>query len=71
MRKMQGWTEERDKEILQEVDRRFRAAVEIAEKTPKPALETLVEDVYASPPWHLVEQREALLAGPRPNEHHG
>jgi 2-oxoisovalerate dehydrogenase E1 component alpha subunit len=71
MRKVHGWTEERDTEILQEVDRRFRAAVEIAERTPKPALDTLVEDVYAAPPWHLVEQREELLAGPRPNEHHG
>ena len=71
MRKTQGFPDEADKEILQDVDRRFRAAVEIAEKTPKPALETLVEDVYASPPWHLVEQREALLAGPRPNDHHG
>jgi pyruvate dehydrogenase E1 component alpha subunit len=69
MRRHHGWTEERDKEIIQDVDRRFRAAVEIAEKTPKPALETLVEDVYASPTWNLVEQREALLAGPRPNEH--
>lgn len=71
MRKVLGWTDDRDREIREEVDRRFRAAVELAEKAPKPALETLVEDVYASPPWHLVEQREALLAGPRPNEHHG
>jgi pyruvate dehydrogenase E1 component alpha subunit len=66
-----GWTEERDKEIIQEVERRFRAAVEIAEKTPKPALETLVQDVYASPPWHLVEQGEALVRGPRPHSEHG
>ncbi|HVW29372.1 MAG TPA: thiamine pyrophosphate-dependent enzyme [Polyangiaceae bacterium] len=71
MRKVLGWTDDRDREIRDDVDRKFRAAVEIAEKAPKPALETLVEDVYASPPWHLVEQREALLAGPRPNEHHG
>jgi pyruvate dehydrogenase E1 component alpha subunit len=69
MRKALGWTDDRDKDIIQDVDRRFRAAVEIAETTPKPALETLVEDVYASPTWNLVEQREALLAGPRPHEH--
>jgi len=69
LRTVHGYTEERDKEIIQDIDRRFRAAVEVAEKTPKPALETLVEDVYATPPWHLVEQREALLEGPRPHEH--
>jgi 2-oxoisovalerate dehydrogenase E1 component alpha subunit len=69
LRKFHGYTEERDKEIIQDIDRRFRAAVEVAEKTPKPALETMVEDVYATPPWHLVVQREALLDGPRPHEH--
>src|SRR5262249_15016011 len=62
-----GWTDERDKEIIQDVERRFRAAVELAEKTPKPPLETLVEDVYEKPPWNLVEQRDALLRGPRPH----
>jgi pyruvate dehydrogenase E1 component alpha subunit len=64
-----GWTDERDKEIIQEVDRRFRAAVEIAEKTPKPGLETLVEDVYKTPPWHLREQQRELAAGPRAKKH--
>jgi 2-oxoisovalerate dehydrogenase E1 component alpha subunit len=26
----------------------------------------MFEDVFATPPWHLVEQREALKKGPRP-----
>jgi 2-oxoisovalerate dehydrogenase E1 component alpha subunit len=29
----------------------------------------MFEDVYAEPPWHLVEQREQLKAGPRPKGH--
>ncbi|MBN2197472.1 MAG: thiamine pyrophosphate-dependent dehydrogenase E1 component subunit alpha [Polyangiaceae bacterium] len=49
-----------------EVDRSFREAVAVAECTPPPGLHTLHEDVYATPPWHLVEQREALLRGSRP-----
>lgn len=63
------WDEERERGVLQDVERRFKAAVEIAEKTPKPSLETMFEDVYASPPWHLQEERDALLAGPRATEH--
>lgn len=31
------------------------------ESLPLPARETLFDDVYATPPWHLVEQREELL----------
>lgn len=52
-----------------ELERRFKEAVDIAERTPKPRLETMFDDVYASPPWHLVEQRSKLLTGPRPPEH--
>jgi len=64
-----AWNEARESEFCDEVDRRFKAAVAIAEQTPPPALETMFEDVYAEPPWHLVEQRAALLAGPRAKGH--
>jgi 2-oxoisovalerate dehydrogenase E1 component alpha subunit len=64
-----GWTEARDQEIEAELDAEVRAAVTAAEATAPPALESMFEDVYADPPWHLVEQRRALLAGPRPRKH--
>ncbi|MFO0571528.1 MAG: thiamine pyrophosphate-dependent dehydrogenase E1 component subunit alpha [Polyangiaceae bacterium] len=54
-----------------EVDARLKEAVDVAEKTHTPALETLFDDVYASLPWHLEEQKAELLAGPRaPAPHH-
>jgi len=64
-----AWDEARERSVVGDLESRFKAAVEVAEKTPKPPLETLFDDVYASPPWHLVEEREALVAGPRPPEH--
>jgi pyruvate dehydrogenase E1 component alpha subunit len=64
-----GWSDARDKEIEVEIDAELRAAVAVAEKTPPPSLESMFEDVFATPPWHLVEQREALLRGPRAKLH--
>jgi 2-oxoisovalerate dehydrogenase E1 component alpha subunit len=63
------WDDEREKAALADIERRFKAAVELAEKAPKPALETMFEDVYQKPPWHLVEERAALVAGPRAPDH--
>jgi 2-oxoisovalerate dehydrogenase E1 component alpha subunit len=31
----------------------------------------MFDDVYERPPWHLVEQRNELLAGPRAPGAHG
>ncbi|MBM4362974.1 MAG: thiamine pyrophosphate-dependent dehydrogenase E1 component subunit alpha [Deltaproteobacteria bacterium] len=64
-----AWSEADERAALADVDRRLREAVEIAERTPKPPLESLFDDVYAKRPWHLEEQRAALLAGPRAPEH--
>jgi 2-oxoisovalerate dehydrogenase E1 component alpha subunit len=55
----------------------FRAAVEVdlkkaieqAENFDRPSLASMFDDVFASLPWHLVEQRDALLAGPRAAAH--
>lgn len=66
-----GWTEARDKEIEAEVDAEIRAAVAVAEKTELPSIESMFEDVFAEPPWHLVEQREQLRRGPRAKGHGG
>lgn len=64
------WSDEREQALAQETERRFRDAVAQAERTPPPPLESIFDDVYARPPWHLVEQREELLSGPRaPSAH--
>ncbi len=63
------WDQEQDEQLRVSIDRRFRAAVEKAEKAPPPALSTLVEDVYKTPPWNLAEQCAQLLAGPRAPRH--
>lgn len=59
------WSPEQDQQLKTQVADDFKAAVQAAEGTPPPALETLFDDVYESLPWHLVEQRAQLLAGPR------
>jgi TPP-dependent pyruvate/acetoin dehydrogenase alpha subunit len=46
----------------------LRSAVAVAESTPKPALETMFEDVYERMSWNLEEQREELLALRRAGE---
>jgi pyruvate dehydrogenase E1 component alpha subunit len=64
-----GWTEAQDKEIEAEVDAELKAAIQVAEKTPAPSLESLFSEVYAELPWHLREQQAELLAGPRAKGH--
>lgn len=51
--------------LTAEIDRQFREAVAAAENTHPPELTSMFDDVYAKPPWHLVEQRAELLSGPR------
>jgi 2-oxoisovalerate dehydrogenase E1 component alpha subunit len=64
------WDAARQSALIEEIDARFRDAVTIAERTPVPPLESMFDDVYATPPWHLAEQRQQLLAGPRaPSSH--
>lgn len=64
------WDAARQSALIEEIDARFRDAVTIAERTPAPPLESMFDDVYATTPWHLAEQRQQLLAGPRaPSAH--
>lgn len=64
------WDAARQSALIEEIDARFRDAVSIAERTPAPPLESMFDDVYATTPWHLAEQRQQLLAGPRaPSSH--
>lgn len=64
-----AWSEGDEQAFLADVERKFKEAVTIAERTPKPPLGTMFEDVYRTPPWHLEEQREQVLSGPRAPEH--
>jgi pyruvate dehydrogenase E1 component alpha subunit len=64
------WDQQKEEALRAEIDQSFKQAVEVAENTPPPALETMFEDVYAKPSWNLEEQRQELLAGPRaPSPH--
>ena len=64
------WDARQEEELNADVDRRFREAVAVAERTPPPPLESMFEDVYEQQPWHLAEQRAELLTGPRPRTSH-
>ena len=64
-----AWSAEREETLRADVDRRIRKAVEMAEGAPAPALDTLFSEVYAERPWHLVEQEEELVSGPRAPSH--
>jgi pyruvate dehydrogenase E1 component alpha subunit len=64
------WDDRKELALIADIDQRFRAAVAISEKTPPPSLESMFEDVYEKPPWHLQEERAELLRGVRaPSPH--
>jgi pyruvate dehydrogenase E1 component alpha subunit len=64
-----AWDDAGERAFLESLDVRFKEAVAAAERTPKPPIESMFDDVYAQRPWHLEEQRKQLLAGPRPKDH--
>jgi pyruvate dehydrogenase E1 component alpha subunit len=64
------WDDRKEQALIADIDQRFRATVAVSEKTPPPSLESMFEDVYEKPPWHLQEERAELLRGPRaPSPH--
>jgi 2-oxoisovalerate dehydrogenase E1 component alpha subunit len=66
------WNDGSEAELRASIEARFREAVTKAERTAPPRLDSLFDDVYEKVPWHLGEQRDALLKGPRaPSSHHG
>ena len=44
--------------------------VAVSEATPPPSLESMFDDVYEDLPWHLREQRDQLVRGPRAPKAH-
>ena len=65
-----AWSDDEETEFVAEVESRFKRAVAVAEATPQPSLESMFDDVYASLPWNLIEQKKELLDGPRAPKAH-
>lgn len=55
------WDESREKALLEDVQEKIQAAIKKAESIGPPPVESLFEDVYARPLWHIEEQKEMLL----------
>jgi len=55
------WDLDREAALKGKTEARVLAAVKAAEARPLPARETLFDDVYATRPWNLEEQRAAFL----------
>lgn len=65
-----AWDDALEEALAAEVDAEVKAAIEASEATELPSLSSMFEDVYADLPWHLREQREELVSGPRAPKHH-
>ena len=57
-----------EQRLLEELEREIASAVAEVERHGPPGRETLFEDVYAVPPWHLKEERRGLLDLPPSGE---
>ncbi|KAI8467290.1 MAG: thiamine diphosphate-binding protein [Monoraphidium minutum] len=66
----QGWWDaEREAALRKDQRHQVMAALEAAAKVPKSPLSSAFDDVYASLPWHLREQRDAALEFARRHPH--
>jgi 2-oxoisovalerate dehydrogenase E1 component alpha subunit len=65
-----AWDSALETQLTQEIDKKFRHAVAVSENAAPPSLDSLFDDVYAKLPWHLREQKEQLLRGPRGPKNH-
>lgn len=55
------WTPEWEAEMQEQFKAEVLKAIDVAEKTPAPAPETIFEDVFSDKPWFLVEQEAELM----------
>jgi pyruvate dehydrogenase E1 component alpha subunit len=65
-----AWDNEKEDALMAEIDDRFKRAVAVSEATAPPSLESMFDDVYEELPWHLREQRQQLVDGPRAPKAH-
>jgi TPP-dependent pyruvate/acetoin dehydrogenase alpha subunit len=54
---LRSWTDRDEAEHDRVARAQVDAAVAAAEKEPRPAHDSLFDDVYARAPWHLAEER--------------
>jgi 2-oxoisovalerate dehydrogenase E1 component alpha subunit len=55
------WSESVRETMQQEATEEVNAAVQVAQGTPRPGLETIFSDVYADVPTHIRKQGEFLF----------
>lgn len=65
-----AWDDHKEEALKERVESSLKACIEVAEKVPAPALETMFEGVFEHLPQHLQEQQDELLRGPRAKAHH-
>jgi 2-oxoisovalerate dehydrogenase E1 component alpha subunit len=63
------WTDADQTAVEEEAQTEIKEAIAAAERVPGPGLDSMFNDVYAEPPWHLIEQTAYLLQSPRPATH--
>jgi len=64
------WDDAKEEKLATEIEAEIQAAVDNAEATEAPSLSSMFDDVFKDLPWHLREQRDELLGGPRASGHH-
>jgi pyruvate dehydrogenase E1 component alpha subunit/2-oxoisovalerate dehydrogenase E1 component alpha subunit len=70
LERLGAWDDEREDALEKELNAEIGAAITAVEGAPAPTRASMFEDVYAELPWHLREQRDALLAqDPAPKIH--
>lgn len=65
-----AWDDGQDEQWRQAVEAELRECISAAEQKPDPPLESVFSEVYRDQPWHLREQQDACLDGPRAKKGH-
>ena len=64
------WDQRKQTRLMTAVDEELRSCVEASEGKSPPELASMFRDVFAKQPWHLREQQEQCVKGPRAPEGH-
>ncbi len=65
-----AWDDAQDEAWRAAVEAELRECIAAAEQKPDPPLESVFTEVYRDQPWHLREQQEACVDGPRVKKGH-
>lgn len=65
-----AWDDAQEDSFRKGVEAELKECIAAAEAKPKPSLETMFDGVFAEKPWHLEEQMEQCIEGPRAKDHH-